>query len=109
MPIRPAFSIPWDDFVAHWCLGAQPAFAEAEAVSALTAIERLLPDYLDQMERSGQRGLLPMGAMVNFGLMLSRTESLPGFPEVLQRADALAPTELPSKRTAAEAGAAGAS
>jgi hypothetical protein len=85
MPIRPAFSMPWDDFVAHWCLGIQPAFTEAEAASALAAIEHLLPDYLDQMELSGQRGLLPTGAMVHFGLMLSRTQSLPGFPGVLQR------------------------
>ncbi|SRR6266568_342598 len=85
MPLRASFRLPWQEFIATWCLGVPPAYTEQDVTLALEAVERCTPERLDQLERSGQRGVLQISSAVYFGTVLKRCEPLQGFAPVLAR------------------------
>ncbi len=85
MPLRASFRLSWKEFIATWCLGITPAYTEQDVTLALEAVERCTPERLDQLERSGQRGVLLISSAVHFGTVLKRCEPLQGFAPVLAR------------------------
>jgi hypothetical protein len=85
MPLRPSLAVPWPTFVAEWCLGVEPLVSPDELTRALEALERLWPEYLDELEASGARGLLQVHPAARVGSILASCEALPGFAPILAR------------------------
>lgn len=77
--------LPWEAFVAHWCLGTPPASEPEEVARAFDALQRLWPDRLAALRTKGDRGVPVVAPAIHDGSVLAACESLRGFPEVLAR------------------------
>jgi hypothetical protein len=83
--LRPSLEIPWPTFVTEWCLGVEPTVPREELTRAFEALDRLWPEYLYELETSGNRGLLYVHAAALVGSILASCEPLDGFAPVLER------------------------
>lgn len=71
--------------MAEWCLDVEPLVSQDEMTRALETLERLWPKYLDDLEASGNRGLLYMHPAARLGSILASCELLEGFAPILER------------------------
>lgn len=85
MSLRHSLDLPWDTFVTEWCLGVPPDVEPDVVHASLEALERHLPQSLDALESSGQRGLIPLLWVLHVGNAVALTERLPGFDAVINR------------------------
>lgn len=75
----------WSDFVANWCAGAEPAEAPATVDRAFHTLRRLWPQYVNDIQGQGMRGLATVAPAVSLGLTLAACEPLTGFDPVMAR------------------------
>ena len=48
MGLTSALGTDWKGFLVDWCLNLQPGFTQEVAETALSALERLWPEHLDE-------------------------------------------------------------
>jgi hypothetical protein len=83
--LPPAFGPSWNDFIAEWCLGGPPVTSEAESTAALSALSRLLPEYVAALVSQPTRGLGVIAWAIDLGAVLAACERMPGFANLLPR------------------------
>jgi hypothetical protein len=84
--VRAAFGATWSDVVRDWCLGAEPQQEPPfTAWLAIETLDRLWPEYVDQMIASSARGVNVVNYAIHLGTILRSTEPLVGFADVLRR------------------------
>ncbi len=85
MASRNDFGTNSAEFIEKWCLGHGLHVSDKEAWQALNTLERLCPEYLEQILTGGIRGSAIMGGVVDRGIILELCEPLAGFEKVLNR------------------------
>ncbi len=83
--LRRNLTSQWEEFVAEWCLGIEPAQPPVEVERALDALRRLWPESLDDLQAHGARGLTFVAGAIENGLTLATCKSLSGFGPVMKR------------------------
>lgn len=74
----------WDAFIAECCEGSVPSESPDDVRSAISAVRRLWPEYLDEMESLGT-GPAMAAPLIALGLDLARCEHRAGFAAILTR------------------------
>jgi hypothetical protein len=85
MPIPQNITAQWSGFIAEWCRGIEPVEAPLEVERTFDALRRLWPEYLNELEAQGSRGLSIINPAIASGLTLAACEPLSGFGPVMAR------------------------
>ena len=82
---RTDFGSNWTEVVANWFLGKSPPITDHTGWEALGTLERLWPEYINEVVSKGYKGPTVMSAVIDRGVTLAACENLIGFHEVLER------------------------
>jgi hypothetical protein len=85
MALPAIFGPTWEDSVANWCLGSEPAQGRQTAETALSELLRIWPERLAAMVAGNSGGLVVVSPAIENGIVLSACSALKGFEKVLHR------------------------
>lgn len=75
----------WSSFVTDWCLGVEPVEPSTAVNGAFCTLRRLWPEYVNDIQEQGARGIAVVASAVSLGLTLAACRPLKGFQPVMAR------------------------